>query len=335
MRRDEWQLEMLCNIAASELLMPTGNLTIGSTSRLGIDELIELRKKFDVSIEAILLRVVRLERRNCVVFVASVSDAGHYRIDYAVESQGGAFNLRSGLVLPSGSRVADCTAAGYTAKGEETWVTGQTLQVECVAIPPYPGQNMPRVAGIAYRKGERATGASPEITFVTGDATKPHGKAQKIIAHVVNDGTARWGGGGFARVVGKTWPLVQKDFIEWAASDRRNLKLGRTRACRIEEDAVIFSMICQHGYGPSPRPRIRYQYLRSCLTDLQGMARDEGATVHMPRIGCGEAGGNWYIVEDLIRECLCDNGVEVTIYDLQSRRGPKSERVQASLFARL
>ncbi len=41
----------------------------------------------------------------------------------------------------------------------------------------------------------------------------------------------------------------------------------------------------------------------------------ERASVHMPRIGCGLAGGKWEVVEPLIEEHLSAKGVAVTIYD--------------------
>jgi hypothetical protein len=38
----------------------------------------------------------------------------------------------------------------------------------------------------------------------------------------------------------------------------------------------------------------------------------------MPRIGCGEAGGSWGIVSEMITDTLCRAGLEVTVYDLPS-----------------
>lgn len=159
MRGDEWQLEMLCNIAAGELLMPAGSLAVESMGRLTIDNLIEFQDNFEVSMEAVLLRVARLERRPCAVFVASFLGKA-YRLDYAVETQGAGFGLKSGLLLPENTRIANCRALGYTAKGEETWIEGQQLHVESVAIPGYPGHQLPRVAGIAYRKGDKGQGTA-------------------------------------------------------------------------------------------------------------------------------------------------------------------------------
>jgi len=80
-------------------------------------------------------------------------------------------------------------------------------------------------------------------------------------------------------------------------------------------------MIAQHGYGPSPKPRIRYVHLRTCLDKLAEFALGHGATVHMPRIGTGHAGGQWNIVRELVDEGLVRRGIEVTVYEL-----PESER---------
>jgi hypothetical protein len=42
------------------------------------------------------------------------------------------------------------------------------------------------------------------------------------------------------------------------------------------------------------------------------------ATVHMPRIGCGLAGGRWEEVGAIVEEELASRGVAVTVYDLPS-----------------
>lgn len=61
-------------------------------------------------------------------------------------------------------------------------------------------------------------------------------------------------------------------------------------------------------------PPIRYDALKRCLEILAVEARKLQATVHLPRIGCGLAGGKWESVEPLIREAMPDTGVFV--YDL-------------------
>src|SRR5581483_10853484 len=51
--KDEWQLEMLCNLAAAEILMPIGTLREVDLEPK-IDRVLDLRKEYNVSIEAML-----------------------------------------------------------------------------------------------------------------------------------------------------------------------------------------------------------------------------------------------------------------------------------------
>jgi hypothetical protein len=90
-------------------------------------------------------------------------------------------------------------------------------------------------------------------------------------------------------------------------------------------------MIAQHGYGNSSRPRIRYEALTACLNALGKLALAENASVHMPRIGCGQAGGRWPVVRELIDEALLDRGVAVFVYDLPGESWTESSG-QQTLF---
>lgn len=328
---DNWQLEMLCNVAAGEILMPANLLPIDERKRLSIVDLINLQDEFDVSMEALLLRSVRQERRHCAAFVASPTKRG-FRLDYAVESLNAGFGLSSGLTLPKDTCLSNCTAIGYTATGDEEWKSGQTLHVECVGLPSYPGSIALRVAGILYRKGDRGSSV-PTITFQIGDATSPHGSGEKIIVHVVNNRARRWGNG-FAGAVRRKWPHTQRSFTDWAQVSG-SLSLGSCHVCAAEPGVTLVSMVTQHGYGPSPTPRIRYHGLESCLEEARGEAIRRSASVHMPRIGCGEAGGNWAVVQDLVKRTLTDHGVHVTVYDLPKKNSKPKKNLsrQGLLFS--
>lgn len=48
---------------------------------------------------------------------------------------------------------------------------------------------------------------------------------------------------------------------------------------------------------------------------MAAKARELGASVHMPRIGCGLAGGTWSRIEPLIERRLISAGLSVTVYD--------------------
>ena len=84
------------------------------------------------------------------------------------------------------------------------------------------------------------------------------------------------------------------------------------------DDLYIVNMIAQHGYGESTKPRIRYAKLRNCLSHLKDIAIERDASIHMPRIGTGYAGGNWSYISELVDEILVRNGITVTVYTLPS-----------------
>lgn len=321
---DEWQLETLCNIGAAELLMPVGSLPSSAVSEISIDKVLELRAKFDVSTEAILLRLARVTDSPCAVFAASRveegKDSGRYRVDYARLVGGFTARLPAGALLPASTVLGECTAIGFTAKRSEAWPqVGSTVRVEVVGIPPYPGRVFPRVVGVLLNLTS-SDSERPKIEYLSGDATAPRGQGRKIIAQVVNDRTPRWGAG-FALAIAKKYPEAQREFIAWAGSDRNNLQLGKCHVTPVGDGTVeVYHIVAQHGYGPSKQPRIRYEALEIGLAEVGAHALRVGATVHMPRIGCGEAGGSWGVVEELISENLLHQQVRVTVYDLPNKK---------------
>jgi len=321
MEGHDWQLEMLCNVGAAELLMPMGSFPEVGGVDFSIDHLLRLRERFKVSTEAVLLRYLKLSRISCAVFASSTQTAGSDRlhIDYVRSANDWDVSIRGGFALPADSVAYQCRAIGFTAKGDETWDSRiGKMHVECVAVPSYPDEVNPRVVGL-LAPAKAITASLPSIQYLVGDATDPRGDGEKIIAHVVNDATPRWGAG-FARVIANRWREVQDDFVSWTQQDKSRLRLGQTRMVRVRPDLCVFHMVAQHGYGQSSKPRIRYHYLEECLQSLAAIARKQSASVHMPRIACGQAGGNWAVVSEMIDDAVCRSGIPVTVYDLPSER---------------
>lgn len=317
MVEDEWQLEMLCNIGAGELLMPFGTLPEFNEQMLSIEKLMQLRKDYEVSTEALLLRIARVATSQCCVFSASRRKTGpDYQIDYVRPSKYWQVPIPNGFKLPKTSVVRHCTAIGYTETGVEQWVTTLgDVRVECVGIPPYPDQIYPRVMGIIVPTSP-SRNVPNKINYRRGDATDPRDEGDyRIIAHIVNDKTAVWGGV-FARAVKKRWPWAQTDFERWSSEEKRNLSLGNARLAEVDERLAVFTMVAQRGYGESNKPRIKYSALKSCLASLADAAERRGASVHMPRIGSGQAGGNWEVISELIEDALCGRGIKVYVYTL-------------------
>ncbi len=83
-------------------------------------------------------------------------------------------------------------------------------------------------------------------------------------------------------------------------------------------DITVATRIAQQGVSTDSNgvPPLRYGALRACLDKVGARAVLNKASVHMPRIGCGLAGGDWTEVEKCIRETLIDtHNVPVTVYD--------------------
>lgn len=325
MKDDGWQLEMLCNIGAAELLMPIGTFTELHDHELTIDKLLQLRSSYEVSAEALMLRVIKLTKAPAAVFSASrIHDSNRYRIDYSVSSVSLSSRIPNGLRLPQNSVVGDCTAIGFTSKGAEQWQPNESaLKVECVGIPPYPYQTYPRVMGVVTpTQGKSATRIN-EPSLLKGDATSPRKNGNRIVAFIVNDKTPRWGAG-FALAARRKWPGVQDQFVRWTDQNPNNLKLGYVHAIEIEPSLVAVMLIAQHGYGDSAKPRIRYSALHSCLEKLAALAKEQNASVHMPRLGSGQARGHWPIIAEMIEQSLTNREIDVTIYDLPNAQ-PKQK----------
>ena len=315
--RDEWQLEMLCNIAAAEILMPVGTLR-AEDLKPEVDRLLELRQRYAVSSEAVLLRMLRLTPANCLGFVARRepdSSTGHYKIDYALGSPSWQLPVKAGLTLSQKSVISQCTAIGFTAKATEKWLgSQQDYTVEAVGIPPYPGRTYPRVVGIV-RAVEQVETVQKAITYLKGDATNPRGTGLRILAHIVSNRGLVWGAG-FGRAVRKKWPKVQDEFAKWAVGHHGDFHLGNIHLSRVDDSLFVAHLVAQHGVGPSKTPRVRYGAIDKCLRKLADFALAQNATVHMPRIGTGEAGGSWEIVGEIVEDTLCQRQIEVTVYDL-------------------
>jgi len=314
---DGWQLELLCNVAAAELLMPTDTLPLLRKGRLDIEELMELRADFGVSTEVLLRRATKLATHPVAMFAASRSDASAarspFRVDYTVPSRAWAPAVESGMKRPPDSVLAECTAVGFTAKRLEDWSDElRGLAVEAVGTPPFPGERFPRVLGLLHPRQERAV-ANLVPVLVNGDATLPRGVGPRVIVHLVNDRTSNWGGA-FARALRARHPVAQEDFRAWANEDPSRLRLGAAFFSEVEDGLNVATIVAQHGYGRSARPRIRYAAVREALVTVSRIASEEGASVHMPRIGAGQAGGRWALIREIIDETLTRHGIPVTVY---------------------
>jgi O-acetyl-ADP-ribose deacetylase (regulator of RNase III) len=154
------------------------------------------------------------------------------------------------------------------------------------------------------------------LRYVQGDATSPQAAGPKVIAHVCND-LGGWGKG-FVVAVSRRWPEPERDYRAWHRERAGNdFGLGAVRVIQVRPDTWVANMIGQHGMRTGSKgPPIRYDALDHCLDTLAGHAERLAASVHMPRIGAGLAGGRWERIEPLILARLCARDIPTTVYDL-------------------
>ena len=146
------------------------------------------------------------------------------------------------------------------------------------------------------------------ITYHIGDALYPVGVGNKILVHICNN-VGAWGGG-FTKPLTKRWkePKI-------AYRKLKSRTLGSVEFIKVENEIKVANIIGQvfhYRHGPP----IRYAAVCTAMQIVAQKAKLDNATVHMPRIGCGLAGGNWKEIETILQRTLVNVDVHVHVYDL-------------------
>jgi O-acetyl-ADP-ribose deacetylase (regulator of RNase III) len=150
-----------------------------------------------------------------------------------------------------------------------------------------------------------------EILYRKGDATDPEDPSggRMIICHVCNDACG-WGAG-FVLALSLRWPEPEEVYRSHYP------RLGQVQMVRVSDRIAVANMIAQHGYRRSSGGiPLDYDALESCLEAVASAAIRNSCSIHMPRIGAGLAGGDWFVIADIIQRTMCDQGLRVTVYDL-------------------
>lgn len=151
------------------------------------------------------------------------------------------------------------------------------------------------------------------IEYRKGDATVPAGTGNKIIVHICND-IGGWGKG-FVVAISKKWEAPERQYREWYHS-KEEFGLGKVQFIQVEKDLWVANMIAQHKTRwENGHPPVRYDAVEECLTQVVEFCTANSCSVHMPRIGCGLAGGKWEEIEPIVDRQLLQKGVSVTVYD--------------------
>ena len=324
-----WELEFLCDIAASEILLPYGVFAQDAKATSPrMRDLMSLAERYQASLEAVLLRFAETSEDDCSVIFARFEDREQeaLSVQYSKGSSRFAPRISAGYAIPHSSKAYECVNPGWTSHGREHWkVFNSEYDIECIGLPAVKYDSRPRV-GILVSRIDSSSGPS---IYDFGDATQPRGSGNKIIAQLVNSAGAL--GFGFGRAMAESWPESAKALKQWKETD--DFQLGNSKLTKLTDEIYVFQMLAQRGVSAKEgKVGIRYSSLRTCLTRLAKAADQLHASVHMPRIGAGQAGGDWNIIEGMITEELLAKNINVTVYDPPGRAVPKNASRQPQLF---
>lgn len=156
------------------------------------------------------------------------------------------------------------------------------------------------------------------VKHKTGDATEPSTAGNKIIAQVVNSYGAM--GAGFGKSISKKFPKAKRAVEEWK-TDTIRFQLGKSQLIKVDQELYILQMLAQKGiFKRNNEIPLQYDSLHQCLVDLRENALKYDASVHMPRIGAGQAKGDWGVISKMIEKELSEYGIEVIIYTLPKKQ---------------
>lgn len=317
--RDDWQLEMLCNIAAAEMVMPIGCMP-EDIERQSIEALMTERVRFDVSAEAFLIRVAKVSTGPAMLYCLSPGGltAPRWETDYRISSPTWNGAAWSDALLEVAGR---CTAIGQTLRERVDWPGLGPVLIECVGMPGRKQARLPRVAALVRPTDYIALDRAIELFH--GDVLHPDVNGEHIICQMVNDTAYRWGGGVAAQTA-RNHPSAQANFEAWLKALPRADRLGKTHFHRVADNRTIASLVAQAGFGKSDAPRLKYAALSLALRAVAERALESAASVHMPKIGTGAAGGSWSVIEELVVEEFVRRDIPVRVYE------PAPKRLQSS-----
>lgn len=160
-----------------------------------------------------------------------------------------------------------------------------------------------------------AAGGAQELLFGKGNAAKPHSN-RVVICHIVNN-KAKWGKG-FVTSLNEYYPMVKEEYVKFCSMcDDKNL-LGKVFFYKVRGDLYIANVFSQDGYKKNKMDKkmyVKYNILEECLEKVAYFSMINRFTVQMPRIGAGLGGGEWNIIEKIIKEKICYYGVACKVLD--------------------
>ena len=150
-----------------------------------------------------------------------------------------------------------------------------------------------------------------------------------IVPHVCNNVDVF--GGGFTAGIAKYYPIVKENYHLLGNHFLKNKSsLGYVQYVETDKDStyghklIFANMIAQNGTISNNNPRpLNYGALVKCMMSVvsyinNSFDKDSSVQIHAPKFGSGLAGGNWFFIEELIKDIWSNHSI--FIYDLKKPR---------------
>ena len=156
-----------------------------------------------------------------------------------------------------------------------------------------------------------------EIKYIKGDATEPIiiGNKYSVICHCCN-ALGAWGKG-FVIPLGKKYPIAKEKYLKFIKMTKEENRLGSVSFAKPTDNIIIANIIGQYyTYPKDGKIPLDYGALEQGFRNVIEMfqTNDIPLTIHMPKIGCGLAGGDWNVVEEIIKNTFIKENIEVYVY---------------------
>jgi len=120
--------------------------------------------------------------------------------------------------------------------------------------------------------------------------------------------------------ISNRWSEPEARYRAWRKGEEpQPFDLGEVQLVQVAENLWVANLIGQRDIRADKGvPPVRYEAIREGLRKVAFQARRLEASVQMPRIGCGLAGGDWQVLSRIVEEELVNAGVPVTVYDFSA-----------------
>ena len=160
-----------------------------------------------------------------------------------------------------------------------------------------------------------ASGGKEQLLFGKGNAAEPC-LSKVIICHIVNN-KAKWGKG-FVTSLNKSYPLAKEEYLKFCSMYDAETLLGKVFFYKVRDGLYIANVFSQDGYKKNRKDEnryIKYDVLEVCLEKVAYFSLINRFSIQMPRIGAGLGGGEWSVIEEIIKEKICYYGIACKVLD--------------------